>query len=268
MMNIFKQEFKMKTKSIIIWSLSLAVFMIFYMAFFPTMAQDSEAFDSIMNSFPEEMLNALGLRDGMSLASLMGYFTLTFAMMQLAIAIQSANYGFSILSEEERELTADFLMSKPVSRREIYLSKFFSAFLGLILTSIAVGIASFLSLRLINGGHSYELANVFKLLITVPIFQLLFLTLGMFISMLFKKVRSVISLSMALSIGLYVINSVKGIVDSEILGYITPFHYFEPGYILKSGDYDLKLLLLAGVIIIISLVSSYLIYNRRDINSL
>lgn len=267
-MNIFKHEFDMKKKSIIIWSLSLAVFMIFYMAFFPAMAKDSVSFESIMNSFPEEMLQALGLSEGLSLASLMGYFTLTFAMLQLAIAIQSANYGFSILSEEERELTADFLMSKPVSRSTIYYSKFFASLLSLLITAIAIGIGSFIALKLFNGGNSYEKSNVFRLTLTIPIFQLVFLSMGMFISLLFKKVRSVLSLSMGLAIGLYVVNSVRGIVDSVFLGYITPFYYFEPGVILIDGAYDIKLFIIAIGIIALSMVSSYKLYNKRDIHSL
>ena len=267
-MNIFKHEFNMKKKSIIIWSLSLAGFMIFYMAFFPAMAKDSASFESIMDSIPKEMLQAIGIRQGLSLASLMGFFTLTFAMMQLAIAIQSANYGFSILSEEERELTADFLMSKPVSRSRIYFSKLFAALLSLFITSIAVGISSFIALKLFNAGDSYEILHMFKLILTVPIFQLVFLSLGMFISLLFKKVRSVLSLSMGLAIGLYVVNSVRGILNSDVLGYITPFYYFEPGLILIDGVYDLRLFGIAIGIIILSLVSSYLLYKKRDIHSL
>ena len=267
-MNIFKQEFNMKVKSTIIWSLSLIVFIIFYMAFFPAMAKDSVAFESVMNSFPEEMLQALGVREGLSLTSLMGFFSFTFAMTQLALAIQSANYGFSILSEEERELTADFLMSKPVSRSKIYFSKFFAALLSLLISAIAVGIGTFIALELFSGGESYKLSHVLKLLLSVPVFQLLFLSIGMLISLQFKKIRSVLSLSMGLSIGLYVINSVREMVDSEILGYVTPFYYFEPGIILIEGVYDVKLFSIAIVIISISLISSFLLYNRRDIHSL
>ncbi|MBW4828113.1 MAG: ABC transporter permease [Clostridiaceae bacterium] len=267
-MNVFKQEFHMKIKSIIIWSISLAALMIFYMSFFPYMEQDSETLDSIMNSFPKEMMQALGVRAGLSLGSLMGFFTLTFTIMQIAIAIQSANYGFSILSEEERELTADFLMTKPVSRKKIYLSKFFAALLGLLITFLAVGIGSLIALKLFNGGSNYEVSHVFKLLISVPLFQLTFLSIGMFISLLFKKIRSVLSLSMSLAIGLYVISSVGEIIDSDILRYMTPFHYFEAGVILKTGEYDIQLFLIAVSVIIVSLVSSYLLYNRRDIHSL
>ncbi|MCA9765516.1 MAG: ABC transporter permease subunit [Carnobacterium sp.] len=267
-MNIFKQEFDMKKKSIIIWSISLMAFMIFYMAFFPTLTQDSASVDSVMNSFPEEMLQALGVREGLSLTSLKGFFSLTFTMMQLAIAIQSANYGFSILSEEERELTADFLMSKPVSRTKIYISKLLAALLSLLITSIFIGIATFIALRLFNAGENYEISSVIKLILTLPIFQLLFLTVAMFISLLFKKIQSVLSLSMGLAIGLYVVESVREIVDNNILGYVTPFYYFEPGTILLDGTYDLKFIFIAIGIIIVSIASSYLLYNKRDIHSL
>nr|WP_300005044.1 ABC transporter permease subunit [Tissierella sp.] len=267
-MNIFKQEFKMKTRSILIWSLSIAAFIIFYMAFFPGLSADSQALDSIMESLPKEMLQALGLREGLALSSLIGYFTLTFAMIQLAIAIQSSNYGFAILTEEERELTADFLMSKPVSRNTIYWSKFLASFLSLLISSIVIGIASFIALELFKSAESYSTVNVLKLMLTIPIFQLMFLTLSMLISLLFKKVRSVLSLSMALSIGFYVINSIRGIVGSDVLGYFTPFYYFEPGEILKTGIIDLKLLLITLVIITVSLMASSYIYNSRDINSL
>ncbi|MGO1470070.1 MAG: ABC transporter permease subunit [Tissierella sp.] len=265
-MNVFIQEFNMKKRSTLIWSLSIGAFLIFYMAFFPSMSKDSSALESLMESFPEEMLQVLGLREGLSIASLMGYFTLTFTMAQVAIAVQSANYGFSILTMEERELTADFLMTKPVSRSKVYFSKFFASLLSLIITAIIISIASFISLELFSGGESYNIKNVLKLFLTIPIFQLLFLSLGMFISLLFKKIRSVLSFSMGLSIGLYVINTVREIVNSDILGFFTPFYYFEPGSILK-GNYDLKLMIISFGLIGASLIFSFFIYNRKDIDS-
>lgn len=267
-MNIFTHEFQRKTKSILIWSLALMAFMIFYMAFYPSMARDPAAFDAVMSSFPEEMLQALGIKKGLSLTSLMGFYSLTFTMIQLAMAIQSANYGFSILTEEERELTADFLLSKPVSRSQIYISKLFAALLALFITSLAVGVSSFIALELFQAEDSYKLVNVFKLTLTLPVFQLLILSISMFISLLFKKVRSVLSLSMGLAIGLYVVNVLREIVDSDLLGYLTPFYYFEPGVILIEGAYNLKLFGISILIITLSLVSSFLLYKKKDIHSL
>lgn len=266
-MNVFIHEFKIKVKSILIWGLSISAFLIFYMAFFPSISGDSMALDSMIESFPKEILQVLGIREGLTLGSLIGYFTFTFTMVQLAIAVQSANYGFSILSIEERELTADFLMTKPISRSKIYWSKLFANILSLIITAIFVGIGSFIALKVFNSGQSYSTKNMLKLILTIPIFQLVFLSLGMFISLLFRKVRSVISLSMGLSIGLYVINGAREILDDESLGLFTPFYYFEPGVVLKTGEYDLKLLLIATGVIGVSLISSFYIYNKRDIHS-
>ena len=100
------------------------------------------------------------------------------------------------------------------------------------------------------------------------LFQLVFLSLGMIISLLFRKVRSVLSLSMGLVIGLYVISSIRGLIDSEFLGYFTPFYHFEPGEILITGQYNLTLFLISLGIITVSLVGSFLLYKRRDIHSL
>lgn len=267
-MNIFNHEFNMKKKSILIWSLSLAGFFIFYMAFFPTLAKDSSGFESIMDSFPEELLTAMGLSKDLSLSSLIGYFSLTYTMILLAVGIQSANYGFSILSEEERELTADFLMTKPVSRRKIYLSKLYAAFLSLFITALVVAMGGFISLVLFSGGEPYKTSYVLMLFATIPIFQLIFLSLGMVISLFFRKVRSVLTLSMGLVIGLYTVSSIRGLLDSDLLGYFTPFHYFEPGDILKTGQYNLSLLLLSLAIIGLSIGGSFILYKKRDIHSL
>ena len=125
-------------------------------------------------------------------------------------------------------------MTKPISRSKVYFSKFIAAFLSLVITAIVVSVGSFIALELFNAGQHYETPNVLKLLITIPIFQLVFLSMGMLISLFFKKVRSVLSLSMGLAIGLYVINSVRGIADSKILGYFSPYYYFEPGIDRKS----------------------------------
>lgn len=267
-MNVFIHEFKQKRKSTMLWSLSLSIFIIFYMTFYPAMTKDGALFDSVMKSFPKEMLLALGLSNQLSFASLMGYFALTFSMIQLALAILSSIYGISILTEEERDLTADFLLSKPVSRSTIYFSKFFSALLSLVIVCIIVGLTSLIALEIFSGNKSYDINAVLKLLIIIPVFQLFFLSLSMLISLLFKKVRSVLSLAMGLAITLYVTNSVNNIIDSKILGLFTPFHYFSASYILKENTYNLSLLFIAIIIIIVSLVASFKIYIDKDFQAL
>jgi ABC-2 type transport system permease protein len=266
--NIFLYELKALRKSIAIWVFSIASFLVMYMAFFPAFSQNAVFLDAILENYPEEMLKAMGLSGNLPLSNVIGYFAFTFTFIQLMLAIQSSIYGFGILSAEERDMTADFLLTKPVSRSKIILSKFMAAFLALGFSNGIVWVSSFLSIEIFRGDQSYERSNVMVVLSSIVLFQLFYLCVGMLISVLVKKIRSVISFSMALAFGTYIINAVRAIIEGEILGFITPFYYFDPQYILEHGTYDTIPALVAGGVILLSGTLCYRLYLRRNIHSL
>lgn len=266
-MNIYKYELKMNIKSIIIWSVSIALLLILFMSFYPAMSKDAELMNQLMANYPEELLKAFGMDGALSLTSIFGFLTFIFGFAQLCIAIQSANYGFSMLSVEERELTADFLMSKPVSRTTILLGKFLAALTSLTITNVVVWISTFISIDIFKDGHTYETKNLVIMLSSIILFQLFFLSVGMIISMLTKKIRSVLSYSMALSFGLYIINAFGEVIGGDTLGILTPFNHFEVGYILENGAYDMSKVAISLVVIIVSLGASYFLYLKRNIHS-
>ncbi len=268
MMNIYLFELKMYKKSIIIWSIAIPFWIFFYMAFFPMIAADSVAFEMIMEDYPEELLAIMGMNAELPMSSILGYFGLTFSMTQIPIAIQAANYGFHTLSVEERELTADFLLSKPITRSKIIISKFFAAFTSLTIVNVFIWGISILSLYLFKGEQTFELRNVLVLLSTVVIFQLFFLSVGMFISVSLRKIGSVLSFSMGLGLGLYILNSLRSLFSSDIFGYISPYTHFNPAYILIEGNYHKVFTIISLLIIIVSLSMSYFLYLRRNIPSL
>ena len=267
-MNIFTYEFKTYIKSILIWSLSITGMLVLFMSIFPSMAADATLMDKILENYPEAMLKAFGMSDGLSLSSVLGYFAFIFAFVQLCLAIQSSYYGFHFLSVEERELTADFLMSKPVSRQQIITAKFLAAFASLQITNLFVWIGSFGSIMLFKDGHEFDLGNLIILLLSTILFQLFFLSVGMIITVLSKKIRSVLMFSMALSFGLYILNAVKGVIGGDILGIITPFYHFDAAYILEHNKYNIPMVSISVGIIVVSLVSSYFLYQKRNIHSL
>lgn len=267
-MNIFKYEFKMYGKSIIIWSLSIMTLLTMFMSLYPSFGADAALMDKILENYPEDLLKAFGMSGGMSLSSVLGYFVFTFAFIQLCIAIQASNYGFSFLSVEERELTADFLMSKPISRNKILVAKFLAALLALTITNAVIWIASFSTIAIFRDGKDYEAKNLILLLLSIAIFQLFFMSIGMIVSVSVKKVRSVLSYSMALSFGLYILNALRSIIGGETLGLLSPFYHFDPGYILDKGEYNLSMVSISLGIIIVSIVTSYFLYRNRNIHSL
>ncbi len=267
-MNIFKFEFKMLRKSIFIWGLFVPFGLVLYMSFYPWIAADTEAFESIMANFPDEFLSFFGMSAELPLFSLLGYFGLTFGMIQIPLAIQASNYGFHILSVEERELTADFLLSKPVTRGKILISKCLAAFASLTIVNLLVWVASLIILFIVKGDETVNFTNVNLVLSTTVFFQLAFFGMGVLISVLVKKVTSVLSFSMALGFGMYIVSSFGSILSSKLFNIISPYSHFSPTYILINGKYEWSLAIISFIIILVTLPLSYFLYQKRNIASL
>jgi beta-exotoxin I transport system permease protein len=263
-MNIFRQEFKMRFRSVITWSVAMVALLLIYTSLFSSFADQAELLNEMMANFPEQLLTAFGIK-GVDLATVLGYFGFAFLFVQICLAIQAANYGFSLVSVEEREWTADFLLAKPVSRTQILTSKLLAALAGLTITDIVVWISTFVFITLFKGDRTYEVTPLLLLLLSIVPFQLFFLSVGLVVSLLVKRIRSVTPYAMALGFGMYVLSVFGDLLGDSTLEKLTPFKHFEPNYILQNGAWDLPLVLISVAVIVIALVGSYLRYARRDI---
>lgn len=262
--NIFLHEFRIRRRSVIIWSLSLAVLLTFFFAMYPIFADEAALMNEFLARYPQELRAAFGM-DRMDLSTVLGFYGFTFLFAQLCLAIQAANYGFGLVSIEESELTADFLLSKPVSRTQVLTSKLLAALASLTITNLVVWAISFFAIELFRGEHTYAAGPLLLVLISIMIFQLFFLSVGLIISLLVKRVRSVTPYALGLGFGMYVLNAFSGVFGDIALELITPFKHLDPTYILVEGKYDLPLLLLNLAVSLVALGVSFWRYNRRDI---
>ena len=171
--NIFWHEFKMHLRSVVTWSLSVAALILVFTSIFSSFAKDAALLNEMMAKFPEALLTAFGM-NGVNLATILGYFGLIFLFVQICLAIQAANYGFGLVSIEEREWTADFLLVKPVGRRQILTSKLLAALSGLTITNAVVWISSLVFINMFKGDSTYETKPLLLLLLSIVVFQLFF----------------------------------------------------------------------------------------------
>ena len=265
-MNIFIHEFKSYLKSVLIWSFSIFMIILVYLAAFYSIADDLSQMTDLLSSFPEELLIAFGMTD-LNFTSILGMFGLVFLFCQICLAIQASNYGFSLVSIEEREFTADFLLAKPVGRGKIMTVKLLAALAALTVTNLSVWASSFFVINLLNDGPPIDNEALVILLSSIVIFQLFFLSAGVVISLLMKRVRSVTPLSMALAFGMYVVSAFGGMLGDDTIDLISPFKHFEPNAIILSGSYDYPLVLISVAVIVVAIPVSYLLYQRRNIAS-
>lgn len=265
-MNIYAHEFRMNAKSVVSWSIAVFLILLIYMSIFPTMAEDAALLNEVMANFPEEFLMAFGM-DGLDMSSVLGFFGITLLFTQICVSIQAANYGFSLVSVEERELTADFLLSKPVGRTSILTSKLLAALSSLAITNVVIWASSFALIRLFNEGSDYDTNTLALLLLTVTFLQLFFLSVGLLVSLLVRRIRNVTPYAMGLVFGLYIINAFGGMIGDDKLTYITPFKHFDANYIVRHAALNLPLAAISVGVIVLAVAGSYTLYARRNIPS-
>lgn len=261
---IYKHELRARLKSVFIWSLAVAFLIAFFFSLFPVFADQAALMNEFMARYPQQLRAAFGM-DNMDLAAVLGFYSFIFLFVQLCLAIQASNYGFGLVSIEESELTADFLLSKPVSRTQVLTSKLLAALTALTITNLVVWAVSFAAIALFRGARPYEPARLLLLLLSIVIFQLFFLGVGLVISLLVKRVRSVTPYALGLGFGAYVLSAFSGVFGEIKLELITPFKHLDAAAIISHGAYNTPLVLLNVAVSVIALAASYWLYIRRDI---
>jgi len=252
---IFWHEFSTRWKSVMFWSVSLTGLIFLFLSIFQSFAEEAALIRQMMEKFPPALLEAFGMART-DLSSLLGYYSFLFVFVQLCLAIQAGNYGFGLVSIEESELTADFLLTRPVSRGQVMTSKLLAAFGSLLLTELVVWAATFLSIGLYARDLD-RLQTLILLLISMLVLQAFFLSVGLMISLLVRRVRSVTPYSLGLGFGSYVLAALSGILGEVKLEYVTPFKHLDPAFIVRNNAFDAPLVLLNIGITVIALVVSY-----------
>lgn len=260
-MNIFRYEFRKRLVSTLIWVVSLGVYVYFTFAFFESFSGTGML--DLLDSFPDALKKAFGLDQ--DLTTILGYFAFVGIYLFLAGAIFSSHLGFNAVSVEERDLTADFLIAKPVTRNRIVTAKILAGLGHLLIFNASMGLVSFLGMESFKGGQEYSMTTFLLIIAGLFIFQVLFFSFSFLLSVTLKRMDSPLPFSLGLSIGFFILYSFDSLLRDTPLKYLVPYDYFDLGYIIENGAFKASGLALSLGVIAVSLIAGYALYNRRNI---
>jgi len=263
-MNIFLHELKAYRKSIIIWACSLAALAVMYIFIFTGLSGDIEAFKNILKSIPEVARKLLSIYVD-SISTLEGFYSFVFVYIVLCGAIQAMNIGVSIVSKEVREKTADFLLTKPVSRVSIMTSKLLAALACLVITNIIYLLITVPMTLTVKTAFSMKIFMMISA--TLFFVQLMFVSLGVIVSVIAGNIKSVISVSLSTVFGFFVISMLGSVIGDKAVRYISPFKYFDYEYIIKNAAYETPFLIVGIIFVIVAIAASYLVYVKKDVHA-
>lgn len=264
-MNMFLHELKAYRNFTITWTLALVALVILFLSMFPSISREAEEFKKLMEGFPEAVRMALGFSVE-NIGSILGFYSYIFLYISLVGAIQAMILGTSIVSKEVREKTADFLLTKPVTRTRVMTYKILAAFTSLVITNVFyLGGATMMASLVETQEYS---TKIFVLLsLTLFFLQLIFLALGIIVSVVVPKIKSVLPISLGTVFAFFIIGALASSTRDDALRYITPFKYFDFAYIVQNSSYESSFMIVAMGFIAIAITASYFIYAKRDIRT-
>jgi len=260
-MNIVKREFRANLKGFLIWSGAL-------MLIFLTASTEFEAYHNnpdiveAMATF-EALFQALGV-EVQNMTTPKGFLALVSIYIYLPLSIYAGLLGSNIISKEEKDKTAEFLFTMPVSRNKVLHSKLFVALVYIILINlVAVGVNILAYVRFDLTSDFYE----FALYLSLGVFltQLIFLSIGMFLSSILKQYKLSGSITIGFLIASFMVSMLIGFVDkADFLKYLTPFEFF-PADKMMNGDFDLIFLAMTILLTLLGFTGLYYYYKKRDL---
>lgn len=265
-MNIYLHELRSFRKGAFIWTCSMIALGAMFLLIFPSMTKDAADFKELLGAYPASVRAMLGINLEY-ITSILGFYSMVYAFIALCGAIQAMNLGTSILSKESRERTADFLLVKPVSRSKIVSAKLLAACTVIIVTDLVFYVVTFMIANSVATAD-YNRQVFLMINVTLLFIQLIFLAVGLVVSVFFTRLKNVLPISLGVVFGLYMIGALFASgVEAQAARYLSPFKYFDSFYIIQHASYELPYLLVGAVIIVAAVAVSYRVYIKKDIHA-
>lgn len=261
-MTIIKHELKQSRISLAIWTAVIGLLFAVCIFMYPEMKGEMEDVSDMfasMGSFTE----AFGM-DRISFGTLTGFYAVECGnILGLGGALFASLCAVSVLSKEEKEHTAEFLLSHPVSRVRIITEKLVAVFIQIFVMNILVFGISVISIAIV--GEEIPWKEISLLHIAYVLLQIELAGICFGVSAFLK--RGSIGIGLGIAAVMYFLNIIANIADSaSFLKYITPFGYAEGADIVADLKLDVELVIIGMVFGIIGIVTGYIKYNRKDIS--
>ena len=260
-MTLMKHELKQGRKSLMIWTVAIGFLLAVCVFMFPEMKGEMDGVSDMfasMGSFTE----AFGM-DRINFGSLMGFYAVESGnILGLGGAIFAALCGVSILAKEEKEHTAEFLLTHPVSRVHIVAQKLLAVMIQIIVMNVLVCVLSIASIALIGETISWKELLLLHLAFLFLQIEIAGICFG--ISAFLR--RGGLGIGLGIAAVMYFLNLIANISDSaKFLKYITPFGYTEGADIVSNASLDTGLVLLGMLYCVIGVVVAFMKYCKKDI---
>lgn len=261
-MTVFKHELRQGRSALIIWTAAISFMLGICIVIYPEMSTqmgDISAMFADMGSFSQ----AFGM-DRINFGEFLGFFGVECGnVLGLGGAFFAALLGISALAKEEKEHTAEFLLTHPVSRTRVITEKLCAVIVQIVIMNLAVIAVTALSVLII--GEEADIKIFALLFLSFFLMQLEVAAVTFGISAFLR--RGSLGIGLGLAAVFYFMNIVANLIDeTKFLKYITPFGYTESADIIADGALNGGYLAVGMALAALGIILAFWKYGRKDIS--
>ena len=264
--NLFLKEFGKNSLSLIIWTIVITIFISVTMAVYPVFLKNQSKIIGMINIVPSELLQFKGISNMKDFLSVLGFYAVNNIIYMMVLgSIYAIVLSSGILLKEEYNKTAEYLLTRPLTRSEIFISKLAVICLNVFVLNLITAVAGFICLELVKNEpfsiKAFSILSLYTLLLNI-----LFGTIGLFLSVLVKRSKPITAFCIGLVLIFYFIFTLSKITEGIAkIGYLSPFRYVNTDAINPAYSIDIwHLAYFIGISVLLTGLS-YKFYKRKDI---
>jgi ABC-2 type transport system permease protein len=264
--NLFLKEIRRNAFSLMIWMIIITLLIVVTMSFYRTFMENQSKIAGMLSIIPKGALQFKGISNFNDLQSVLGFYSVNNIIYMMVLgSIFAIVLSSNILLKEEYDKTAEYLLTRPVTRREIFVSKLAVIGLNVFLLNAVTVLAGFICMELVKKGpfsiRAFLILSIYTLLLNI-----LFGAIGLFLSTLVKRAKPITTFSIGLVLIFYFIYTLSKITEGAAkIGYLSPFRFANVDAINPAYTLDLwHLTYFIGISLLLTGLS-YRLYKRKDI---
>lgn len=261
---IFRRELRSHARGLIVWSLVLGGLGLLILSVYPSFAGNAQTVEDMLNLFPGPIAGVFGM-DVLKLGTYAGFYGVEVHLINtLAGSVYAALLAAGMLAGEENDRTAEFLLTRPVTRTSVALQKLAAVLANLFALNAVIAAVGFACTGFADEAVEFDLLAWYMLaafLLHGTVASVSFL-----LSAAMRRTRSVVSLALGIVFLSYALHIMAGLSDRfDFLRHVSLFSFTDAAAIVENGGLDAPC---AAVMVLVSLLcalGAIGYYHNKDI---
>ncbi|HEV8045189.1 MAG TPA: ABC transporter permease subunit [Rubrobacter sp.] len=255
---------RLRIRSVVVWGSALGLLALVSVAFFPSMEDQGQQINELIESYPPEMREAFGIGEGTDLTTIEGYMaSQVFSFMApLALAFFPILASSAAIAGAEERGTIDVLLGNPLPRWQLVAGNFAATAISLLGILFILGLFTWVPATFL-GVEELSVKETAEAVLNLWPLCLFFGALAMLCSALFHRRVLATAIPGAVLVAMYFVNALGNTMDElKDAQPFSVFHYY--GSAIENGIEWADFTGVTAVAFLFVLLAS-LAFRRRDI---